>query len=73
VSCCSDVIFGKPAPNIPGNVKYLAPGPIKSQNRKRCKSDLGQFKAIKNIYSHQILSAKRPLNKRQRSILLKLN
>lgn len=27
VSCCSDVTFGRPAPRIPGNVRYLAPGP----------------------------------------------
>lgn len=28
VSCCSDVIFGRPAPRMPGNVRYLAPGPV---------------------------------------------
>lgn len=27
VSCCSDVTFGKPAPSIPGKVRYFAPGP----------------------------------------------
>lgn len=60
VSCCSDEIFGRPAPNIPGSVRYLAPGPMNDEMQK---SDWSwrKFQVTKNIYFYQILSAKCPL------------
>lgn len=74
VSCCSDVIFGKPPPNMPGSVRYLAPGPIKIIKWK----DITQISIAiqsnkKDLFTSDLISKTSIRYCSQCSILLELN
>lgn len=73
VSCCSDEIFGRPAPNIPGSVRYLAPGPIEWWNAK-VRLILEKIPSNKNyLFLSDLISKMSIKNLCQCSILLKLD